>query len=68
MRELDRRTANGLDVRLVWRPEHGDVFVEVRDEETGEEFTISVAPHEALEAFHHPYAYAGPALGELLAA
>lgn len=58
MRELDRRTTNGLDVRLLWRSGTNEVFVEVNDERTAVAFTLAVAPDEALDAFTHPYAYA----------
>ena len=58
MKELDHRTNNGLDVRLLWRAATNEVFVQVNDERTAAAFTLSVAPDEAYEAFRHPYAYA----------
>lgn len=56
-RELDRRSASGLDVVLYW---HGaeTVSVFVRDTHTGEEFELEVEAAKALDAFRHPYAYA----------
>ena len=56
-RELDRRTAVGLEVVLYW---HGaeSVTVFVHDTTTGEEFELEVEAALALDAFLHPYAYA----------
>jgi hypothetical protein len=56
-RELDHRHANGIDVTLSWSPAADAVFVTVLDE-AGDSFELVVDPHEALDAFHHPYAYA----------
>jgi hypothetical protein len=56
-RELDRRVAEGIDVRLLWHPAHDRALVAVSDEETGESFTIEVGAHQsALDVFHHPFA------------
>jgi hypothetical protein len=69
MKELDHRTGNGLDVRLLWQSATNQVFVEVNDERTARAFTLSVAPHEAREAFMHPFAYVpGDVDWELVAA
>ena len=57
-RELDRRSSDGLDVALLWQPETNRVSVSVFDAKTGDDFGIDVEPAEALDAFHHPYAYA----------
>jgi hypothetical protein len=56
-RELARRSAAGLDVVLYW---HGadTVTVFVHDANTGEELELAVDATHALDAFHHPYAYA----------
>jgi hypothetical protein len=62
VRELDSRAADGIEVRLLWRPHDNRAMVAVADAKTGEAFTIDVAPHErALDVFHHPYAYAAAA-------
>jgi hypothetical protein len=59
LRELDHRVSDGIDVRLLWRPEDDRAIVAVSDAKTGESFTLEVAPHQsALDVFHHPYAYA----------
>jgi hypothetical protein len=58
--ELDQRTNDGIDVRLLWSPDDGRVFVAVSDSRTGEAFALEVAERSrALDVFHHPYAYAG---------
>ena len=50
MRELDHRSSDGIDDRLL---------VAVSDAKTGEAFSVEVRDHaRALEVFHHPYAYA----------
>jgi hypothetical protein len=59
IRELDHRSSDSIDVRLLWREHDGRVLVEVSDAKTGEEFTIEVREGErALDVFHHPFAYA----------
>jgi hypothetical protein len=58
-RELDRRTGDGIEVRLVWCQNDGHVTVAVADTKTGEAFELPVREGEhALDVFHHPYAYA----------
>ncbi len=58
IRELDHRSNDGIDVRLLWGPESECVWIDVRDERLGGSFTLEVEPGEALAAFRHPYAYA----------
>jgi hypothetical protein len=59
MTELDRRTTDGIDVRLLWSPEDGRVVVAVDDAKTGEAFTVEVPERDkALEVFRHQYAFA----------
>ncbi len=58
-RELDRRTGDGIEVRLLWCQTDGHATVAVTDTKTGEAFELAVREGEsALEVFHHPYAYA----------
>jgi len=58
-RELDRRTGDGLEIRLLWRPQDETVLVAVADARSGESFAIEVRDGErALDVFHHPFAYA----------
>jgi hypothetical protein len=58
-RELSRRTSAGLEVVLYWYDHTSSVTVSVLDERTGESFEIEVDGADALDAFHHPYAYSG---------
>lgn len=59
LHELDQRSHDRIDVRLLWRERDNQVIVAVADEKTGERFEIEVREGErALDVFHHPYAYA----------
>ena len=57
VRELARRQSGTDEVLLLWYPESERVEVCVRDVETGVGIHLEVAPADAIEAFHHPYAY-----------
>ena len=57
IRELGRRRNDGIDVTLFWNSGSNGVFVVVEDERGGEAFRLDVAAADALDAFHHPYAY-----------
>ena len=58
-RELDRRSHDRIDVRLLWRERDNRVLVAVADEKTGERFSVDVRESErALDVFQHPFAYA----------
>lgn len=56
-RELAHRSSNGIQVSLFWNPADNGVTVAV-DDVRGVAFELAVAPEHALDAFHHPYAYA----------
>ena len=56
--ELDFRSNDGLEVALLWQPETNRVTVSVFDAKNGDDFDLDVDPAEAMDAFHHPYAYA----------
>jgi hypothetical protein len=58
VRELDRRTNDGFDVRLLWNPQTGCVFVAIEDQRDGHSFEFRVDSARALEAFRHPFVYA----------
>ena len=59
LHELDHRSADCIDVWLLWREGDGRALVAVFDEKTGARFTIEVRDDErALDVFHHPFAYA----------
>ena len=57
-RELAHRNQNGLEVTLLWDPRSNEVSVEVVDQLDDSGFRLPIAGHLALDAFHHPYAYA----------
>ena len=57
IRELDHRTNDGLDVRLLWNSRTNQVFVAVEDPRSGDLFEVTVSGADALDAFHNPYVY-----------
>jgi len=58
-RELDSRSGDGLEVKLLWREHDNQVFVVVCDTRSDEAFCLTVHEDERpLDVFHHPYAYA----------
>ena len=56
--ELDYRESNGITVSLRWGRRSNRLSVVVEDSPRGESFTLPARPDNALEVFHHPYAYA----------
>src|ERR1700674_55010 len=59
MRELHSRVNDGIHVRLLWDEGDGQLVVSVTDIRTGGAFCLEVGEGEqAMEVFHHPYAYA----------
>jgi hypothetical protein len=57
-RELAARESNGIHVVLLWHPDESALTVLVEDGRLGDRFQLAVAPDRALDAFHHPFAYA----------
>jgi hypothetical protein len=57
-RELAQRRSGSVEVLLLGHPESDRVELSVRDVATGAGFRLEVAPGKAMDAFHHPYAYA----------
>src|SRR3712207_1687117 len=57
-RELARRVADGITVVLLWRLGDDGVVVDVTDARTGGRLHFDVAGGDAMDAFHHPFAYA----------
>jgi hypothetical protein len=55
--ELADRQGDGLDVRLLWNRSDGRVKVTVTRLVANRVAELQVAPEDALEAFHHPFAY-----------
>jgi hypothetical protein len=58
-RELAVRASNGTQVRLLWRQGTRQLWVEVWEPATASALRIQAPPENALDVFHHPYAYAG---------
>ena len=58
IRELAERTSNGTLMRLFWLQGTRELWVEVSEPEFDVTIVIPAQPERALEAFHHPYAYA----------
>lgn len=56
--ELDHRESNGIAVTLFWNRTTDRLLVRVEDDRADEDFELECAPHEALDVFHHPFAYA----------
>jgi hypothetical protein len=57
-KELDFRANGGIEVALLWREGYEHLIVELVDTKAAHTFRLEVTATEALEAFHHPYAYA----------
>ena len=60
IRELNHRVNDGIEVRLLWNSDTNRVSVEVAETRYDLSFEFDVAATRALDAFHHPYAYAAP--------
>lgn len=59
IRELDHRTADGVEVALLWHASRDFLSVVVSDTRAGEAFELVLDERDdALDVFHHPYAYA----------
>ena len=58
VKELASRNQNGLEVTLLWDSRSNGVSVEVIDQLDDSGFSLPIAGHLALDAFHHPYVYA----------
>jgi hypothetical protein len=56
--ELLVREAGGIEVSLVWRRDADSLAVVVNDERLGASFEVAAPRDRALDAFHHPFAYA----------
>jgi hypothetical protein len=58
IRELDARESDGIAVSLLWDTETDAVFIDIVDCLTLEPLRLTVPKDRALDAFHHPFAYA----------
>jgi hypothetical protein len=56
--ELDHRSADGIEVSLLWSRLTNRLMVAVTDSRSGESFDVDAAAENALDVFRHPFAYA----------
>ena len=57
--ELSSRSANGIDVALLWQQSDNTAVVVAADQRSGENLVLDVHEDDnALDIFNHPYAYA----------
>jgi hypothetical protein len=56
--ELDHRSADGIEVSLLWSPSSNRLLVSVEDSRSGESFEVQAPAEKALDVFRHPFAYA----------
>jgi hypothetical protein len=56
--DLADRHSNDLDVVLLWARRSHRLWVEVTHRKSGRTARIDAAPDNALDVFHHPFAYA----------
>ena len=57
--ELAQRTSGGIDVHLFWDEPTNRITVGLVDARTDERLEFEIDEQHALDAFNHPYAYAG---------
>ena len=55
--ELDYRESDGIEVSLLWSRATNELSVLVADTKTDELLELHIQAHEAMDAFHHPFAY-----------
>lgn len=67
-RELAHRISDGIDVTLFWTKHTNRVSLTVHDSHCDETFAFDVDGADALDAFNHPYAYAGARRSRVAAA
>jgi len=60
--ELADRHSNDLDVALFWGRRSGRFWVSVTHRSSGRTARIDATPANALDVFHHPFAYAREAV------
>ena len=56
--ELDHRSADGIEVSLLWIRNTNRLLVAVADSRSGESFEVQAPAEKALDVFRHAYAYA----------
>lgn len=58
VKELAHRAGDGIEVSLLWHDTGGGLTVICTDERTGHWFALEADCENALDVFHHPFAYA----------
>jgi hypothetical protein len=56
-RELAKRQSGSEEILLLWHPGGNRIELLVHDPETGAGVLVEIPPDDALDAFHHPFAY-----------
>ena len=56
--ELDHRSADGIEISLLWSRMTNQLMVAVADSRSGESFEVRAPADKALDVFRHPFAYA----------
>jgi hypothetical protein len=56
--ELDHRSADGIEVSLLWSRNTNQLKVAVEDSRSGQSFEVHAPADRALDVFRHPFAYA----------
>jgi hypothetical protein len=56
--ELAYRATDGVEVSLLWSKRCRRLTVVVSDSRAAQSFELTAHPENALDVFHHPYAYA----------
>jgi hypothetical protein len=59
--ELNHRSADGLEVSLLWSRATNVLTVAVEDSRSGVSFRLPAPADRALDVFEHPFAYAAAA-------
>jgi hypothetical protein len=57
-KELAQRETDGITVALLWDTRTDRLTVSVHDSRTGDAFDVPADARDAMDVFHHPYAYA----------
>ena len=64
--ELHHRSADGIEVSLLWSRVTNALTVAVEDSRSGQSFVLPAPAEKALDVFEHPFAYAARRSPELL--
>lgn len=59
--ELHHRTADGIEISLLWSRVTNALTVAVEDSRSGVSFEVPAPAEKALDVFEHPFAYAAAA-------